>query len=105
MWNVWPEMGAQVTFTDVSTVSVAAGSVYATTAPCGEVAATDRSGGALVKTGGVVSATRTLKRSLELRPDASVAVHTPCVRPSGSVLPDAGRQVTATGLPLPSVAV
>jgi hypothetical protein len=59
--NVLPEAGEQFTWGLESTASVAVGAGQVTTAPPGELAATDMSLGTPLSVGGVVSRTRTLK--------------------------------------------
>src|SRR5260370_30576626 len=92
--KVVPEAGTQIGVSEPDTVSVAL-AAKVTTAPLGPVAST-RLGAVMVTTGGVVSATVTVKLAFAVLPCVSVAVHATVVRPRGKVLPDAGAQETVT---------
>src|SRR3989442_940577 len=90
--KVVPEAGTQIDVSEPDTVSVAL-AVKATTAPLGPVAST-RLGAVMVTTGGVVSATVTVKLAFAALPCVSVAVHVTVVSPMGKVAPEMGVQAT-----------
>src|SRR5579864_6353924 len=58
-----------------------------------------------VRSGGVVSRTRTVKVAVPTFPPTSVAVHVTVVEPSGKMLPDAGAHFTGNVVPSAAVAV
>src|SRR5260370_22713827 len=89
-----PEEGEQLGVSEPDTVSAAV-AVKVTAAPLGPVASTTL-GAAMVTTGGVVSATETVKLAFAALPSMSVAAHATVVRPRGKGLRDAGGQDTVT---------
>src|SRR3954451_4268822 len=91
MGNVLPDGGVPVMAGCGSTASTAR-AAYVTRAPAGLVASTAIGDGG-VRSGAVVSRTVTVKLAVALLPEASRAVQSTSVEPSGKVLPDAGRQL------------
>src|SRR5512147_1139375 len=97
---VWPDGLSHFIVGSGSTRSTTVGAEYETTAPLFEVASTWMTGpGRYVKVGATVSTTVSVNCADTVCPSASVALQVTLVWPSGSVLPDAGVHVTASGWP------